>query len=103
MKDSSNAKGRRKYDSAFKADVLRMIENGRPVTEVSQALGVGQNLIYRWRSNAKAKAGTHSTLPDMNAGAVSSADVLTLQKRIQQLESERDILKKALAIFSRQM
>lgn len=104
MKDSSNAKSRRKYDSAFKADVLKMVESGRPIVEVAQALGVGENLIYRWRSKAKVRAATNHNIPANQPGyAAINTDVFTLQKRIQQLETERDILKKALAIFSRQI
>ncbi len=104
MKGSSNATSRRKYDSAFKAEVLKMVESGRPVVEVAQALGVGENLIYRWRNKAKARAASDHNIPANQAGyAAVNTDVLTLQKRIQQLETERDILKKALAIFSRQM
>ena len=31
---------RRKYDMTFKADVLKMIDNGQSVTYVAQALGI---------------------------------------------------------------
>ena len=99
MKEKMNVSKRRKYDAAFKEQVLKMVEAGRPVAEVSQALGIGENLIYQWRTRYRPKAvitgGGQSS--DLNA-----ADFLAAQKRIEQLEAERDILKKALAIFSRQ-
>ena len=84
---------RRKYDAAFKQDVLNMVFNGRAVKEVSQSLGIGENLIYRWKSRAKATS---------TAVEVALGDQEALYKRIKELEMERDILKKALAIFSRQ-
>jgi transposase len=101
MKEKSNAPGRRKYDAEFKAEVLRMVATGRPVTEIAQALGIGDNLIYRWRSKAQKAAVINPEMPSSATG--STTDLLALQKRIQQLEAERDILKKALAIFSRQI
>lgn len=83
---------RRKYDAAFKQEVLQMVFNGRAVKDVSQSLGIGENLIYRWKSRAK-----HSSA----AAEVCLGDQEALHKRIRELELERDILKKALSIFSR--
>jgi transposase-like protein len=37
---------RRKYDATFKADVLKMIDNGQSVPYVAQALGISEALIY---------------------------------------------------------
>ncbi len=89
-------KPRRKYDAEFKQQVLQMIAAGRPVREVAESLGIGENLIYRWRSRQESKA----TEGKENASA--TIDHQALLKRIRELETERDILKKALAIFSRQ-
>ncbi len=87
---------RRKYDADFKQQVLQMISNGRPVKEVAESLGIGENLIYRWRSRQESK----ETVGKENGSAPT--DQQALLKRIRELEMERDILKKALAIFSRQ-
>ena len=114
MKEKSTAAAgvkRRKYDASFKQEVLQMIYNGRPVSEVAQSLGIGENIIYRWKSRAKEQqqpdggaAGSSSSPSSGGTPATRTAaeEMLTLHKRIQQLEQERDILKKALAIFSRQ-
>ncbi len=96
MKEKTGKEVRRKYDADFKEQVLQMISNGRPVREVAESLGIGENLIYRWRGRQE------------NKGAVGqekigpTTDQQALQRRIRELEMERDILKKALAIFSRQ-
>jgi transposase len=87
---------RRKYDADFKQQVLQMIATGRPVREVAESLGIGENLIYRWRSCQQSK-GTEG-----EENARPTIDQQALLKRIRELEMERDILKKALAIFSRQ-
>ena len=98
---------RRKYDASFKQEVLDMISNGRPVSEVAQSLGIGENIIYRWKSSA-GKQQQAVAIADSNSehttivGGAATEQMLVLHRRIQQLEQERDILKKALAIFSRQ-
>src|SRR3954467_1340201 len=56
MKEQNTAAGgvkRRKYDASFKQEVLQMIYNGRPLSEVAQSLGIGENIIYRWKSTAR--------------------------------------------------
>ena len=88
----------RKYDANFKKEVLKMIESGRGVPDISAALGVGANLIYTWAK--KAKAATVRTDPPASVLSLDN-EKLGLQKRVRDLEAERDILKKALGIFSR--
>ncbi|GAB3284844.1 hypothetical protein GCM10027347_61880 [Larkinella harenae] len=46
MQPKNNLLKRRKYDAAFKADMLKMIANGQSVTYVAQALGISEALIY---------------------------------------------------------
>lgn len=87
---------RRKYDAAFKEEVLQMVFNGRAVSEVARSLGIGENIIYRWKSRYRTRE---------NKGeeqVLSAPDYQALLRRIRELETEREILKKALAIFSRQ-
>ena len=99
----SKKKTRRKYDSSFKEDVLKMISGGRSIAEVSKALGVSSSLIHRWYK------ATHSVSTRSGKNAPQS---LTLQQdafeqierlkaELRRTEQERDILKKALGIFSR--
>jgi transposase len=92
---------RRKYDATFKEEVLKMVASGRPVSEVAQALGVGENLIYRWKKGAqnatKGDAGPKATnnLPE------ATAEIERLKAELRRTEQERDILKKALGILGR--
>ena len=99
MAQKTVPRGRRKYDSEFKKEVLKMLESGRSAAEISEALGIGNNLVYSWKrqfAKGVVKSNTESEL-------VTDGEKLTLQKRIRELEMERDILKKALGIFSRPM
>lgn len=91
--------GRRTYELSFKQDVLKMIESGRSVPDVAKALGVSTALIYRWVKLAE------SALPGQlpaSSQPVFDPEKVALQKKIRELELEREILKKALGIFSRQ-
>jgi len=97
MESKSVKSARRKYDADFKKEVIRMIESGRTVPDVAQSLGIGTNLIYYWIKRAKKKRETPGVEPDISF----DEEKVALQKRIKELEQERDILKKALGIFSR--
>ena len=93
----------RKYDVSFKEDVIKMIASGRPVSEISKALGVSGSLLRRWYKaspltpeNLQQKNTTSSTL-QRNA----ADEIERLKIELRRTEQERDILKKALGIFSR--
>jgi len=103
MQNKNAQKPRRKYDASFKQEVVSMIAAGRPVPEIARSLGIGENVIYRWRKKALEGSETLSvgTAESPVPSQVSLADHLALQKRLQEVEMERDILKKAVGIFSR--
>lgn len=88
-------KKRRKYDSAFKAEVLRMVDSGQSVAYTAEALGISEALIYGWKN--KNKMGKEKSVQQSGL----SVENQQLKERVRQLEAERDILKKALSIFSR--
>lgn len=46
MGSNENKRSRRSYDATFKQDVLKMIESGRSVPDISKALGVPNSLVY---------------------------------------------------------
>lgn len=93
MKRESKRKKRRQYDAEFKADLLRMHEQGRSVSSLSESFGINENLIYRWKSAAKV-----SSKPVEDSLAEENKQ---LRSELVEMRQERDILKKALAIFSR--
>jgi transposase len=90
MKAQTKQRERRKYDEQFKKDAVQMIENGQSVRTVAEGLGVAENLLHKW----KREIGSQRSEVE-----VENAE---LRARLRQVEQERDILKKALSIFSRQ-
>lgn len=96
---------RRKYDAEFKSDVVRMVLNGRSIRELSVSMDLNENMIHRWRSEYNGSLGS-SPNPAASANtvdlpAVSGAEHERIKARLREAEQERDILKKALGIFSR--
>jgi transposase len=93
-------KGGRKYDAEFKRQAVRMvIEDHRSCHSVEKALGMPAGLLYRWVRAVKADP--HECFPGNGRVKPSVGDVNNLLKQIEHLTRERDILKKALGIFSR--
>jgi len=81
---------RRKYDEEFKQQALAMVRNGQCPRSAAQALGISENLIHWWKRAARALL------------QMAENEIERLRQRVKQVEMERDILKKALSIFSRQ-
>jgi transposase len=81
---------RRKYDEEFRRQALTMVRHGQSVRSVAQALGISESLLHHWRRATRADQSD------------AELEVEQLRQRLKQVEMERDILKKALALFSRQ-
>ena len=93
-KKRTNRKRRRNrvYDAEFKSNALKLVASGRSVPSVADSLGIDKSLIYAWRRQAD---------PPSAQEEAEFNELVALRKRVLELEQERDILKKALAIFSR--
>ena len=72
-----------------------MLDSGQTAAYVANALGVSENLIYRWKSVNQAGKKVVAGQSEL------STENQQLKERVRQLETEREILKKALSIFSR--
>ena len=91
-KQTSN--GRRQFTEEFKRDAVQMLLDGHSAPSVIERLGLsGTNLLYRWKREQLDQSGPVASALD--------ARVIQLEAELRRVERERDILKKALAIFSR--
>ena len=92
-------KTRRQYTSEFKREALRLLEtSGKSAAEIERDLGIGSGNLYRWK---------RKLLKDGQDAFPGHGRLTPEQERIRQLEREneilrqqRDILKKAVAIFT---
>jgi transposase len=88
------ARVRRTFTPQFKRDAVRLVEEGKTVSEVARDLGVARSLLQRWRDPS-------SSDPEQTKGSQGdSEEVRLLRKRLRDVAEERDILKKALAYFA---
>ncbi len=85
---------RRRFTEEFKQEAVRMLVDGQSATTVAQRLGLsGTNLLYQWKKTLIGRGGV--------AAESLEARVRELEDELRRVERERDILKKALAIFGR--
>ena len=93
------SKKRRQFDRAFKVEAVRLVtEEGRPVAAVARDLGIGENLLHRWKQQfteqqEQAFVGTGNLTPEQ-------AELRRLRRELIDVTEERDILKKAISVFS---
>ena len=89
----------RKFDREFKLEAIHMaLEEGSTGVEVERRLGISQGVISRWKKQLKDKGGGAFS----GTGHLSGRDeeVRSLQRELGRVTRERDILKKAVSIFS---
>jgi len=97
-----SVQNRRKYDSDFKRNAVHLSnEPDKKVAEVADNLGIAKDLLYRWRKEHRAREGF--AFPGQGRESLSPYEqkMRDLEKKLKDAEMERDILKKAMAIFSR--
>ena len=93
-------RGRRKFDREFKEDAIRLIlDGGRSVREVARDLGIHENMLHRWKQEYLQDK-EHS-FPGKGHMKPHEEELFKLKRKIADLEEDRAILKKALAIFSK--
>lgn len=93
MEKGKSTKVRRRYDDEFKRNAVDLITEQRSAASVADSLGIDKSLLYQWRK----KYGGSPRVVD-----VWEDELSMLRRQVLELEEERDILKKALSIFSRQ-
>lgn len=93
-------RGRRKFDREFKEDAIRLIvDGGRPVRDVARDLGIHENMLHRWKQEYLQDK-EHS-FPGKGHMKPHEEEIFKLKRKVADLEEDRAILKKALAIFSK--
>jgi len=89
----------RKYDKEFKRNAISLcLKNDRSYGEIAKDLGVPVSTLASWLE-AYEKEGMRA-FPGKGHVKASDAEVIQLRKALAIACEERDILKKALGIFS---
>jgi transposase len=96
----SLTKSRRRYTREFKVEAVQLTHNrGGKVTEVANSLGIHPNILHRWIKEHEDDP-AHS-FPGNGNLRTPDEQIRQLKNQLREAEEERDILKKALAIFSK--
>jgi transposase len=94
------AKRQQRFDKQFKLDAVRLIqESDRPIAEIARELGIHPNLLYRWRDQLLGDP--DQAFPGKGKLKPEDEELRKLRRELDVVKEERDILKKALAVFSR--
>ena len=95
-KSKVSRKSRRTFTEQFKREAVQMLLDGHSASSVSKNLGIGNtNLLYRWKAEVVSDGGPATEALD--------SQVRELRQELLSTRRERDILKKALSIFSQQV
>lgn len=87
---------KRSYDTAFKQTIVSLYETGKTVPELCSEYDISQSSVNRWRKeygNTNSSKGKEDTEDKQRIKA--------LEKELKRTQLERDILKKAVSIFSK--
>ena len=94
------AEKRRTYTREFKIEAVRLLESsGKSGGEIEDDLGIGRGQVYRWRRQLAEENGSIRAFP--GTGNARDEEFVQLKRENTILREERDILRKAVAIFSR--
>ena len=89
-------RNRRDYTDEFKLEAIRLVEEtDKTMAQVSRDLGIGNNLIGRWKKEFADRK--------IEAGRVDDkdAEIRRLKAELRDLREDHDIVKKAAAYFAR--
>lgn len=90
--------GYRKYTAEFKREVLAMAAEGsRSIAQLERDLDITSGLIYKWQQRYRVQ--DEQLQP--SAERAEQAELRRLRRELEIVRQERDILKKAIQVFSR--
>ncbi len=93
----------RSYTEQFKLEALALLErHEKSAGQIERELGITPGMLLKWKARYQAvpqgNGSVHLEPSDLEA---AKAEIRRLQREVNELQEERDILKKAVNIFSR--
>jgi transposase len=91
---------RQTHDKTFKREAVRLVQTSeKSMRQIAEDLGVSLSALSRWCQDAETK-GEHAFVGSGHQQP-EAEELRRLRRENEILRQERDILKKAMAIFSR--
>jgi transposase len=95
----SEHKTKRQYTREFKIEAVRLYEaSGKSMRVIEQELGITPFLLGKWLQQFRTQKS--SAFPGKGKLSEQEAELQRLRREVEILRQERDILKKAVLIFS---
>ena len=88
----------RVYTPEYRSKIIELVRSGKSVSAVAKEYELARLTITNWLKQDDLDAGRRSD----GLKTAESAEVVKLRKKVRDLETERDILKKAAAWFARE-
>ena len=97
--------GRRQFTDEFKREAVALLaSSGRPLLQIASELGISPSILRNWRNGSGGRdAGSARRpipAPAPHPAPAAASEISRLRRENDRLRMERDILKKAVAIFS---
>ena len=90
---------RRKYSREFKAGAVEQARQaGVSYAQVARELGIGANLLTRWKREAEAEGARAFG----GTGSPRDEEVSRLKRELARVKKERDFLREAATFFARE-
>lgn len=88
------------YTPEFKQEAVRLAQtSGKPIAQVARELGISDTSIHQWRKELSEHGS--EAFPGSGHQTAQEEELRRLKRELERVRQERDILKKAVAIFSR--
>lgn len=91
---------RRKFNRDFKLRAVELSHHRSNIKELAHELDIRPELLYRWRKEFEQKNGKSFPGNGNSNKSEAEAELAHLRKELADARMERDILKKAVSIFS---
>ena len=95
------SKTRKQYDREFKIMAVELSKSHSNMAILAKEMDVRPELLYRWRRELIEHPQSSFPGNGLIGRTPDQEEIYRLKKELQELQTERDILKKAVAIFSR--
>ncbi len=90
---------RRKFSSEFKQGAVEQtLQPGVSCAQVARELGIGANLLTRWKREAEATSGKAFK----GTGVPQDEEMARLRRELARVKKERDFLREAATFFARE-
>src|SRR6266702_1082269 len=87
------------YTTEFKREAVHLAQtSGKPITQIARELGISDTSIHQWRKELTEHG--PEAFPGSGHQTAQEEELRRLKRELERTQKERDILRKALAIFS---